>query len=106
MLTLVQHDKKCIEPEVVKEALQRKQKIQLIDVRQPTEYEQEHIPLAVNIALSDLSQHIKQLDNDSLIVTVSTKGGGRSALAAEILREFGLNASWLCGGTTKWLAAG
>lgn len=104
MLVLIQTDKVCIEPDVVKQALLNQQKIQLIDVRQPAEYEQAHIPMALNIALPDLNQNLARLDKESVIVTICNKGGGRSAEAADILKALGLNAIWLCGGTSKWLA--
>jgi rhodanese-related sulfurtransferase len=31
------------------------------------------------------------------------KGGGRSVDGSKLLKEYGLNAIWLCGGTDKWL---
>jgi MFS family permease len=95
--------KECIEVDEVKLALQSNKKIQLIDVRNKEEYEQAHIPNAVHIALPDLKDNINQLDKDFQFVTVCGKGGGRSADGARLLKEWGLNAVWLCGGTNKWL---
>jgi MFS family permease len=86
--------KECIEVDEVKQALQANKKIQIIDVRSKEEYEQAHIPNASNISL---------LDKKNQFVTVCGKGGGRSADGARLLKEFGLNAIWLCGGTNKWL---
>ena len=103
MLELYQSDKKCIQPDEVKQVLRNQQKIQLVDVRQPEEYEQGHIPQAVNIALSEINQRLPLFDSQSLIVTICGKGGGRSAEAADLLNSLGLKAIWLCGGTNKWM---
>lgn len=95
--------KSCIEVDEVKQACQANKKIQIIDVRSKEEYEQAHIPNAVNISLQELKNSMAQLDRNFQYVTACSKGGGRSALGAKILKEFGLNAIWLCGGTNKWL---
>jgi MFS family permease len=95
--------KDCIEVDEVKQALLSHKKIQIIDVRSKEEYEQAHIPNALNISLQDLKDHISHLDKNILFVTACGKGGGRSADGAKYLKENGLNASWLCGGTFKWL---
>jgi MFS family permease len=95
--------KDCIEVEEVKQALQLNKKIQIIDVRSQEEYEQGHIPNALNISLQELKDKISQLDKNFQFVTACGKGGGRSADGAKLLKEYGLNAIWLCGGTNKWL---
>lgn len=96
-------DKDCIEAEVVRLALQEHRKIQLIDVRTKEEFDEAHIPNALNIALNDLKSQIASLDKACQFVTVCGKGGGRSTEAANLLKEFGYNAIWLCGGTKKWM---
>lgn len=95
--------KECIEIEEVKEAIQKNKKIQIIDVRNREEFNQAHIPSAVNISLSELSSHISNFDGKFQYVTTCGKGGGRSADGARLLKKYGLNAMWLCGGTNKWL---
>ncbi|MFM6949353.1 MAG: rhodanese-like domain-containing protein [Aquirufa sp.] len=78
----------------------------MIDVRDKTEYEEAHIPEAIHIQLSQLKEAEKKLDKSYFYVTACGKGGGRSAEAAKILKEMGLRAKWLCGGTKKWLEVG
>ena len=92
-----------IEVEEVKKAIKANKKIQIIDVRNKEEYEQAHIPNALNISLQELKYKISQLDKNVQLVIACGKGGGRSADGAKLLKEFGLNAIWLCGGTNKWL---
>ena len=53
----------CIEVEAVKQAILANEKIQIIDLRSKEEFEQAHIPNALNISLEDLKDHISQLDN-------------------------------------------
>lgn len=103
MPATIKPKKECIELEEVKQAILKKQKIQLIDVRSKEEFEQTHIPTAINIALTDLQVHINQLDKSYQFITVCGKGGGRSSDGAKLLKEWGYNAIWLCGGTNKWL---
>lgn len=93
----------CIEVDEVKKALVRHKKIQIVDVRSAEEFEQAHIPNALNIALTELKEKINILSKDFQIVTVCGKGGGRSSDGAKLLKEMGYNANWLCGGTFKWL---
>lgn len=95
--------KDCIEVNEVKQALLANKKIQIIDVRSNEEYEQAHIPNALNISLQELKDRVKPLDMRFQYVTACGKGGGRSAEGARLLKAFGHNAIWLCGGTNKWL---
>lgn len=95
--------KVCIEVDEVKKALKANKKIQIIDLRSKEEFEQSHIPNTLNISLQSLKDNISQLDKNFQFVTACSKGGGRSAEGAKLLKELGFNAIWLCGGTNKWL---
>ena len=95
--------KECIEVEEVKQAIQKNQNIQIIDVRNREEYNQAHIPNALNISLQELKDYITKFDGNVKYITACGKGGGRSAEGAKLLKQYGLNALWLCGGTNKWL---
>ncbi|WP_246164149.1 rhodanese-like domain-containing protein [Xanthovirga aplysinae] len=88
--------------EEVIHALHANKKIQIIDVRSKEEYQQFHIPNALNIVLTELKDSISHLDKDVQFVIACGKGGGRSAEGARLIRELGFNAVWLCGGTNKW----
>lgn len=84
------------------EALENKVSFQIIDVRNPDEYNNQHIPTAVNIPLDLLESRSGNFTKDHLYVTACGKGGGRSSQAAEILKSLGLKAQWLVGGTNGW----
>jgi rhodanese-related sulfurtransferase len=75
----------------------------IIDVRNPEEYTEKHIPGAINIPLPELESRSKELSRHVIIVTVCGKGGGRSAQGADLLKQAGFNnANYLCGGTFGW----
>ena len=77
--------------------------VTIIDVRNPEEYAAKHISGAINIPLGELENRSNELSKQSLIITVCGKGGGRSAAAAEKLKQQGFTkAIFLCGGTFGW----
>jgi rhodanese-related sulfurtransferase/rubrerythrin len=74
----------------------------LLDVRQPGEYEAEHIPGAKLIPLPDLKDGRSQLDAQKPIV-VYCASGGRSLAAAQLLSGLGFNEIYnLKGGIKAW----
>lgn len=82
----------------------------LIDVREADEYSTAHIPGAVNIPRGLLEFKLSndpQLTERTLKLVLYCKNSGRSALAADALREMGYrNVLSLAGGIEAWQAAG
>lgn len=75
----------------------------IIDVRNPEEYADKHIPGAINIPLDELGSRSGELSKQTIIITACGKGGGRSAEAAAFLKQQGfVHANFLCGGTFGW----
>nr|WP_319493226.1 rhodanese-like domain-containing protein [uncultured Desulfobacter sp.] len=74
----------------------------ILDVRQPSEYEERHIPGAVLIPLSELSDRLEELDPEKPTL-VYCAIGGRSRVAAQMLAGKGfkkvINVS---GGIKAW----
>ena len=78
--------------------------VKIIDVRSKEEYNESHIPDAINIAILDIELANNYFDKTDFIITACGKGGGRSTQAAEKLQELGFkNSTWLCGGTFGWI---
>lgn len=78
--------------------------VKIIDVRSKEEYNESHIPGAINIAILDIELANNHFDKTDFIITACGKGGGRSTQAAEKLQELGFkNSTWLCGGTFGWI---
>jgi sulfur-carrier protein adenylyltransferase/sulfurtransferase len=72
----------------LKARLDRGDKLTLVDVREPNEYQINRIPGTVLIPLGEVPRRYAELDKEAEIV-VSCKMGGRSAKAADFLRSVG-----------------
>ncbi len=77
----------------------------LLDVRQPDEYLQGHIPGAVLIPLGELGRRVRELPPDREIIVVC-HSGNRSSSATRYLISAGYKASNLTGGMIAWARAG
>lgn len=100
----IENKKECFEIEELKSAFQNQENIVLVDVRSASEFKDSHIPNAIHIPLTELENHFSSFDENSLLITVCAKGGGRSEKGANLLKENGFKSYWLCGGTEKWFA--
>ena len=87
----------------LKQRLDRGDKLKIVDVREPNEYQINRIDGSVLIPLGDVPKRYGELNPDEEIV-VQCKMGGRSAKAADFLRSVGykrvLN---LKGGILDWI---
>ena len=79
----------------------------IIDVRAPYEWSEGHIPGAIHIPLAELPEKAAQLAEAGNPVAVHCKGGGRSSIAASILRAKGIaSVSNISEGFDGWRQAG
>lgn len=77
-------------------------KSMLIDVREPYEFKNAHIPNAKNIPLSKIKKQINEISVDKEII-LYCQSGMRSKAAARTLRSKGnYDISHLKGGIMKW----
>lgn len=79
--------------------------IQLIDVRQPNEYEAGRIAGARLIELSQLSAQVRSIDPDRPVVFYC-RSGSRSAMATHAFLRAGFDAHNMAGGLLDWQASG
>lgn len=91
-------------PEQVAE-LHDQQHIQLIDVRQPHEYEAGRIAGSRLIALAELPGQANSVDPARPVVFYC-RSGARSGMATQAFREAGYDAHNMTGGLLKWQTAG
>ena len=88
--------------EELKEKLDRKEDIFILDVREPQEYEICHLPGSKLIPLDQLPDKVNELTPADNIV-VHCKMGGRSAKAVKFLREMGFKKVLnVAGGINAW----
>lgn len=84
------------------------QKAVIVDVREDSEWNEEHIPGAVHIPLAQLKEHLSELKQykDSPVIT-QCRAGGRSAKAVDVLKLAGFSKVYnMEGGIIAWEAAG
>ena len=80
--------------------------IQIIDVREPDEWDEGRIAGSVLMPMSDFANRVGEIDPAIPIVTVC-RVGGRSLYIAEALTEAGFpNVKSMAGGMNAWMAAG
>lgn len=78
----------------------------LLDVREPEEYDQGHIPGAINLPQADLATRLLELKPEQPIYVVCL-GGFRSRRATQFLMQRGYqNVISVKGGTDAWQSAG
>jgi adenylyltransferase/sulfurtransferase len=87
----------------LKKRLDRGDKLTIVDVREPHEYQINRINGSLLIPLGDIPKRYVELDpNDELVM--QCKVGGRSAKAADFLRSKGYNKVLnLTGGILDWI---
>lgn len=77
----------------------------VLDVREPDEYSDGHVPGAQHIPLSDVPDRLTDVPTTGTVYVVCA-GGTRSRRAAEFLRGNGVDAVNVAGGTRAWIEAG
>jgi rhodanese-related sulfurtransferase len=78
----------------------------VVDVREPDEYEQGHVPGAIHLPQADLASRLDELPRHRPLVLIC-RSGARSLRAAQFLRQVGFEqVTNVQGGTLAWRAAG
>ncbi|WP_071187903.1 rhodanese-like domain-containing protein [Trichormus sp. NMC-1] len=105
MTTPINAKLKLVDAAAVKQLIEQ-QKIQLIDVREPSEYAAEHIPEAQLLPLSKFQPEQVSLTQGKEIV-IYCQSGNRSNQAAKKLVNYGFREfKQLEGGITAWKQSG
>jgi rhodanese-related sulfurtransferase len=81
------------------------ERVQLIDVRSPSEYATGHIPGAINMPMDQVQSRLPDLERESAIVLVC-QSGQRARMVAGLLEPCGKELRILEGGTSAWIKAG
>ena len=76
-----------------------------MDVREPAEYREGHIPGAVNIPMGQLTSRLTELDQQQPVYVVCASGN-RSSAMTEVLTAAGFDAINVAGGTSAWIRSG
>ena len=88
------------------ELLSSQKDMQVIDVRQPGEYNSGHVPSAVNAPLARVGERATEFDPNRRTAVICG-GGFRSSAATSVLDRLGFkNLLNVLGGTSAWVKAG
>ena len=77
----------------------------LVDVRQPDEYVEAHVPGARLIPLNDVPDRLADFPTDGDVLVIC-RSGGRSLAACDFLTANGVAAVNVAGGTLAWIESG
>ena len=77
----------------------------LIDVREPGEYAEGHVPGAMLIPMGQLANRMGELDKTSPVFVICASGN-RSTAMTDLLRVAGFDAVSVAGGTGAWSHSG
>jgi adenylyltransferase/sulfurtransferase len=92
-----------IQPSQLAQRLERGEKLEIIDVREPYEWQIGHIPGARLVPLSQIPEEIPRLDKKRETI-LYCKAGARSMRAAQQLAEAGVtDVRSLTGGILRWI---
>ncbi|MDY6842598.1 MAG: MBL fold metallo-hydrolase [Thermodesulfobacteriota bacterium] len=90
----------------LKEKLEKKEDLIILDVRSQREWDEFHIKGAVHIAAPDVRNRYKEVETHKPVAVICNTAH-RSSMAASILKQHGFNnLTVVTGGMTAWQAAG
>ena len=98
----------ALPPEITVDAASEKwaEGVFLLDVREPYEWNEGHVPDSTLIPLGELADRVSELPADQEIMVIC-RSGNRSATGRDILKEAGLTqVTSVAGGIRAWAAAG
>ncbi len=78
----------------------------LLDVREPWEYDEGHIPGVILIPMNEVPHRLNEIPTDQEVI-VTCRSGNRSGQITDLLRQQGYtNVHNMAGGIVAWEAAG
>jgi len=77
----------------------------IVDVRQPEEYDEAHVPGVILIPLAEVTERVAEIPSDGPVYVIC-RSGARSAKAAEWLISQQFDATNVAGGTLAWIDSG
>lgn len=94
-----------IDIEGLKQRLDAEAGTALIDVREPVEYAEAHVPGAVLIPMGQLPSRLDEVPRDRTVYVIC-RSGNRSGAMGPLLDAHGFDSVNVVGGTAAWVQAG
>ena len=79
--------------------------VSVVDVREPMEFDEAHVPGAVLIPMGQVGARLGELDKKSPVYLIC-RSGHRSAVMGELLEAEGFDTVNVAGGTLAWVRSG
>jgi rhodanese-related sulfurtransferase len=96
--------RKTITVQELNKLIESESRLQLIDVRSPSEFAAGHVPKAINIPLEEVESRVADLDEGP--VALLCQSGNRAGMACDRLQGRHPNLLIVEGGTSAWIGAG
>lgn len=80
----------------------RNKSYQLVDIRQPEEFELKHIESSISIPLSSINEEVHLIDQEKIIIIIDRGEGNEGKIFAAHLEKEGAIAKYLEGGIVKY----
>lgn len=77
----------------------------VVDVREPAEFGQHHVPGALLMPMGQLPSRMAELDRRAPVYVICATGN-RSRAMTDVLRGAGFDARSVAGGTQAWIRSG
>ena len=77
----------------------------VLDVREPMEYVEAHVPGVQFVPMSQLAARVGELDRERPVYVICASGN-RSLAVADFLKAQGFSATSVAGGTSAWIRSG
>ncbi len=93
------------ETDIETTAAAREEGAVVVDVREPSEYREGHVPGALSIPMGQLPGRVGEIDRDKPVHVICASGN-RSQAMADLLEHQGFHAWSVAGGTKAWARSG
>lgn len=94
-----------IDVDGLKQLLDNDEDTALIDVREPSEYAEAHVPGAALIPMGQLPSRLAEVPTDRTVYVIC-RSGNRSGAMGPLLDAHGYDSVNVVGGTLAWVRAG
>ena len=103
MLNQTEPGYKNLDPDEVREKLERGDEVFLVDVREPRQFHKGHIPDAILLPAADFAERYdREIDPEDEVILVCERGETSAAAAKYLVLQGFSNVATMAGGMAAW----